>query len=178
MTRRLLASGIAILVLLGIGFIGFRYTSAISEKNRLEQKRIDLEFKKLEQEKEIREFNAEQDRLKEEIKIQAQREDAEAREEKYSSCIDAANEQYDRSWRNNCMVLSEKNKTEYADCFERCSNSTAKFACADGGDPARFCRDMYPSVSPTDCRALPAKIADPITKSRDKARDTCLQLYK
>jgi len=126
MTRRLLASGIAILVLLGIGFIGFRYTSAISEKNRLEQKRIDLEFKKLEQEKEqnkLAEAAAQAARKQEENEEAIRQKDAEKLAAVKASFFTECQKIRKQNWDD--MVDFLNTCTRYGNTIEHCQSSDA-----------------------------------------------------
>lgn len=185
MSKKLLLAVTVSVMLVGAVFVGFRYTNAINIKNDLEREKIQLEFKKLQQQREIETQKLEQDLLKEEARFEAQRQTAEReermnseKEKKYNNCITQADAQYDRSWNSACKYLSIRNEVENADCYKRCSNPTASFSCADGGDPEHFCRENYPSVEPTNCRALPSSRANPIIKSRDKAKEVCLQRYK
>lgn len=185
MPNKLLIGAFALLILGGSFFIGYRYTESIKDSNTLERQKIQLEFAKLQQEKDLEVKKADQERIKEETKLESQRQEAEAivqanlaKAEKYDTCIAQADKQYEVGWKNTCNLLSIRNKAEYADCYERCSNPTKTYSCADGGDPAKFCRDDYPLIDAVNCRELPSRNADPIIKEREKAKETCLQLFK
>lgn len=174
---------LAFIIIAGIvvaGLFGWGYINAINEKNRIESEKLEMqaqvESNKLEQQQlEQTKLNAEKEL--QEAKIEAEKQAQIVKKDDYLVCLQRAEQNYNDSWNYACALLSKESEADYNNCFNRCSNPTPTYSCADGGDPASFCREGHPKVEAFNCAKLRSSVGKPILDRLEKDKDNCVKLY-